>query len=123
MKRLIYIFSICLLMIVLSSCGQKSNKLENMTTQSNAEYIAIIWEDRIYIPFCAINNSEQGVQIGIVDSDKNNKVYEYKGHSTDDWIISFYKSGEMDCSMLMKEINTTKIPDNLHSDYQWNVNF
>ena len=69
-------------MIVLSSCGQKSNKLENMTTQSNNEYIAIIWEDRIYVPFCAINNSEQGSQIGIVDSDKNNKVYEYKGHST-----------------------------------------
>ena len=123
MKRLIYIFSICLLMIVLSSCGQKSNKLENMTIQSNNEYIAIIWEDRIYVPFCAINTSEQGAQIGIVDSDKNNKVYEYKGHSTDDWIISFYKSGEMDGSMLMKEINTTEIPDNLHSDYQWNVNF
>ena len=94
-----------------------------MTTQNNNEYIAIIWEDRIYVPFCAINNSEQGAQIGIVNSDKNNKVYEYQGHSTDDWIISFYKSGEMDCSMLMKEINTTKIPDNLHSDYQWNVNF
>ena len=107
-------------MTVLSSCGQKSNKLENMTIQSNNEYIAIIWEDRIYVPFCAINNSEQGAQIGIVNSDKNNKVYEYKGHSTDDWIISFYKSGEMDTSMLMKEINVKQIPDNLQSDYEWN---
>ena len=47
-------------------------------------------------------------------------MYEYKGHSTDDWIISFYKSVEMDSSMLMKEINTTEIPDNLQSDYDWN---
>lgn len=55
-----------------------------------------------------------------VNGDKNDQVYEYKGHSTDDWIISFYKSVEMDSSMLMKEINTTEIPDNLQSDYDWN---
>lgn len=120
MKKSIYFLSICLLMIMLSACGQKNSKLENMTTQSNEDYISIIWEDRVYVPFCAINNSEQGAQIGIVNGDKNDQVYEYKGHSTDNWIISFYKSGEMDSSMLMKEINTTEIPDNLQSDYKWN---
>lgn len=120
MKKSIYFIGICLLMIMLSACGQKNNKLENMTTQSNADYTSIIWGDRVYVPFCDINNSEQGAQIGIVNGDKNYQVYEYKGHSTDDWIIEFYKSGEMDTSMLMKEINITEIPDNLQSDYKWN---
>ena len=46
-------------------------------------------------------------------------MYEYRAHSTDEWIISFYKSGEMDNSMLMKEVNVTEIPDNLQSDYKW----
>lgn len=119
MKKLIYFINICLLMIILFACGQKDNELENMTTQSNDDYISIIWKDRVYIPFCAINNSEQGAQIGIVNEDKNDQVYEYKGYSTNEWIISFYKSGEMDSSMLMKEINTTEIPDNLQSDYDW----
>lgn len=120
MKKFIYFISLCLLMIMLSACSQKNSKLENMTTKSSDDYVSIIWEDRVYIPFCAISNSEQGAQLGIVNGDKNDKVYEYKGHSSDDWIISFYKSGEMDGSMLMKEINTTKIPDNLESDYDWN---
>ena len=120
MKKFIYFISICLLMIMLSACGQKNNKLENMTRQSNDDYVSIIWEDRVYVPFGGISNSEQGAQICIVNGDKNDQVYEYKGHSTDDWIISFYKSGEMDSSMLMKEINTTEIPEDLQSDYEWN---
>lgn len=120
MKKLIYFISICLLMIMLSSCGQSNNKLENMTRQDNNDYVLIIWEDRTYVPFCVVNNSERGAQIGIVNGDKNDQVYEYKEHSTDNWIISFYKSGEMDNSMLMKEINVTEIPDNLQSDYEWN---
>ena len=57
-------------------------------------------------------------KIGIVNGDKNDRVYEYREHSTDEWIISFYKSGEMDNSMLMKEINVTEIPDNLQYDYK-----
>ena len=119
MKKRIFFISICLLIIVLSGCSQKNNEIVNMTTQSNDDYVSIIWEDSVYIPFCAINNSERGEQIGIVNGDKNNQVYEYKGYSTDDWIISIYKSGLMDSSMLMKEINTTEIPNNLQSDYKW----
>ena len=98
---------------------QENKKLENMTTQNTDNYVSIIWEDRTYIPFCAIDNGEKGIQIGIVNGDKNDRVYEYRAHSTDEWIISFYKSGEMDNSMLMKEINVTEIPDNLQSDYKW----
>lgn len=120
MKKLIYSISLCLMVIMLSACGNSSNPLENMTTQQSNEYVSIIWEDRVYVPFCAINNTERGTQIGIVDGDKNDQVYKYKNHSTKDWIISFYKSEEMGASMLMKEINVKQIPDNLQSDYKWN---
>lgn len=91
-----------------------------MTAQDNKEYVSILWEDRIYVPFCAVDNADKRNQIGIVNGDKNDQVFEYKDYSPDDWLISFYKSGEMDGSMLMKEINVTAIPDNLTSDYEWN---
>lgn len=120
MKKLIYSISLCLMAIVMSACGHSGNQLENMTTQQSNDYVAIVWNDRVYVPFCGIDNGEHGAQIGIVDGDKNDQVYEYKNHSTKDWIISFYKSGVMDTSMLMKEINVKQIPDNLQSDYDWN---
>lgn len=122
MKKSIYFISMFLLMIMLSACSQTNNKLENMTTENNDNYVSIVWEGRTYVPFCGINNNEKGKQIGIVNGDKKDQVYEYKEHSTDDWIISFYKSGEMDSSMLMKEINVTEIPNNLESEYEWNNN-
>ena len=118
MKKSIYFISIFSLMIMLYVSDQENKKLENMTTQYTDNYVSIIWEDRTYIPFCAIDNSEKGIQIGIVNGDKNYRVYEYRAYSTDEWIISFYRSGEMDNSMLMKEINVTEIPDNLQYDYK-----
>jgi hypothetical protein len=119
-KKSIYVISICLLMIILFICSQSDNKLESMTTGDNKDYVSIVWEGRTYVPFCVVDNSERGSQIGVVNGDKNYQVFEYKKHSTDNWIISFYKSGEMDNSMLMKEINVTKIPNNLRSEYEWN---
>jgi hypothetical protein len=107
---------------MLSSCDQNDKKLETITTKEYDEYVAIVWGDRTYIPYCAVDNSERGAQIGIVNGDKKDQVYAYKDYSMDDWIISFYHSGEMDSSMLMKEINVTEIPDNLNSDYEWNNN-
>ena len=120
MKKSIYFISLCLTTIMLSSCGQNNKKLENMATQETNDYLSVIWEDKAYVPFCAVDNRERGTQIGIVNGDKKDQIYEYKDYSTEDWIISFYKSGEMDTSMLMKEINVTEIPNNLQSDYEWN---
>ena len=120
MKRLLYLISLCLTATILVSCSHSSKKLENMTTEENGDYLIIVSGDRSYVPFCAVDNTDRKSQIGIVNGDKKDQIYEYKDYSTDDWIISFYKSGEMDSSMLMKEINVTEIPDNLKSDYEWN---
>ncbi|MDK2563923.1 hypothetical protein QOZ84_10205 [Romboutsia sedimentorum] len=120
MKKSRHVISICLLMVILFICSQSDNKSENMTTGDNNDYVLIVWEGRSYVPFCVIDNSERGAQIGVVNGDKNDQVFEYKKHSTYNWIISFYKSGEMDNSMLIKEIDVTKIPNNLRSEYEWN---
>ena len=85
------------------------------------EVWAIIWDDRTYVPYCAFSKSDCGRQIGIVDGDKDDKVFEYKGYSSDEWIINYY-ANNMDTIMLLREIDVTDIPDNLHSEYEWNIN-
>lgn len=120
MKRMVYIVVFVLFIITLCSCGQKTKQLENMSTLDTDKYVAIVWGDKTYVPFCAISNSERGKKIGIVNSDENDQVYEYKGYSTDKWVISFYNSGEMDSSMLMRELNVKDIPKGLKSEYEWN---
>ena len=111
--------SLCLMSIILCSCST-NNKSDNFSRSLSDDYAAIILDNKTYVPFCAVDNKYRGRQIGIVDNDDCDQVYEYKGYSTDDWIISFYKSGKMDNSMLMREVNVTDIPDNLESEYEWN---
>lgn len=91
-----------------------------MSSIETKDYVAVAWKDKMYVPFCAINNSDRGEQIGIVDNDENNQIYKYKGYSEDEWLISFYHSGLMDSSMLMKEIGVSNIPKDLYSEYEWN---
>ena len=43
---------------------------------------------------------------------ENNQIYEYKGHSTDEWIISFYYSGEMDCYNQLSDEEFSKMCEN-----------
>jgi hypothetical protein len=48
------------------------------------------------------------------------QVYQYRDCPVGEWIISYYDSGEMDSSMLMKEEGVTEIPEGLQSEYDWN---
>lgn len=120
MKRIASVGILVCLIITLCSCGKNKKDLENMTTLVTGKYQAIVWNDKIYVPYCGISNAERGEQIGIVDGDKKNQVYQYRSHPVEEWIISFYHSGEMDSSMLMRELNVTKIPEGLQSEYDWN---
>lgn len=117
-RRFISMLILCLSMMI--GCS-KVDDLENMSSIEIKDYRAITWNDKIYVPFCAVDNSDRGKQIGIVDNDEDDQVYEYKGYSIDEWLISFYHSGEMDNSMLMREINVKNIPKGLYSEYEWNL--
>lgn len=57
----IYFISICLLITILLTCDQMDNKLDNITTQDNKNYVSIILEGRTYVTFCAIDNNKKGV--------------------------------------------------------------
>lgn len=120
MKRITVIGILVCLIITLSSCRKSDKDLVNMSTLDRCEYQSIVWNDKTYVPYCAISNSERGDQIGIVNGDKNNQIYQYSGHQVEEWIISFYHSGEMDGSMLMRELSVTKIPEGIQSEYEWN---
>lgn len=115
MKRISSMFLIAIMILSLCACSKQ--ELADMTTEMHDDYTAIVWEDKTYVPYCAISKTDCGEQIGIVDGDKDDKVYEYKGYSTDEWIINYYV---MDSAMLYREINVTNIPDGLQSEYEWN---
>lgn len=114
MKRIL----IPILLLILCSCTKAD--LADMAYAEKEGYAAIEWEDRVYVPYSAVDKSYMGKQIGITDGDKNDGVYEAEGLSPDEWIISYYKSGEMDNPMLMKEESVTDIPEGFTSEYEWN---
>ena len=115
MKRTVFMLLIAITVFSLSACSKQ--ELVDMTTEPYDNYAAIVWEDRTYVPYCAISKADCGRQIGRVAGDKDDRVYEYKGYSPDEWIINSYA---MDSAMLCRERNVTNIPDGLQSEYEWN---
>ncbi len=89
-----------------------------MPTTAGDRYMSISWDGRTYVPFCAVSKEDCGTQIGYLDGETDNRVCQYKNYPTDGWIASYLT---VDCgAMLFKEISVTEIPDNLHSEYDWN---
>ena len=116
MKRTYFILLIAAMIFSLCACSKQ--ELANMTTEVYDDYTAIIWRDKTYVPYCVISKTECGEQIGVIDDSKDDKIYEYKGYSVDEWIIDLYTVDNI--AMLMKEIDVIDIPDGLKSEYQWN---
>ena len=56
------------------------------------------------------DDSLRGKQIGIVDGDKKDKIFELKGLSTDEWIIEYYDV-EMSVYTVFKADSVIEIPD------------
>ena len=122
MKKRLRTFLLMAVILMMAGCGNSNSgeELADMATLSEDGYTAIVWDENIYVPYCAIQKNNCGQQIGFVDGDKNDRVYEYEGYSTGEWIINMYESGLMDNAMLYREINVADIPDGLVSEYEWN---
>ena len=116
-KRLLTIFSAALFMIILSSCGSELADMKSCTVDTGiSEVRGIVWEGRTYVPFCVVEKSAKGRQIGYVDGDKDDKISEYKGYPAEEWLVSWMKWDGG--AMLYKEENVTEIPEGLTAEYQ-----
>lgn len=116
MKKAFFLLVAFALIVSLCACSQQD--LEDMTSGTGDGYATIVWGDKTYVPYGALADyGERGKQIGIVDGDKDNRVYELKGYSADEWIVIAFTH---DAAMLFREINVTNIPDGWCSEYEWN---
>ncbi len=122
MRMINTLFIAVVMMVVLTACGSndQSESLADYGTGDNGQYVYLTIDDKVFVPFSAVNNSDRGAQIGIVNGDGKDKIFEFKGLSPDEWIIEYYELGEMDGSMLLREENVTEFPEGFHSEYEWN---
>ena len=117
-KKLYGIVCLCsLVSIMLCACGKNTNFID-MSTSEGDEYTAIIWKDRTYVPFCTISKSDCGTQIGYLNGETDDRIYEYKDYPTDEWIANHLMID--DGAILFKEVNVINIPNGIESEYEWN---
>ena len=117
MKKWFFPFLLALILIV-SLCACSQQDLADMTAGEGDGYATIVWGDKTYVPYGALSAyGDRGKQIGIVDGNKDDKIYECKGYSTDEWIV---EAIPYDAAMLWREINVTDIPEGWQSEYEWN---
>ena len=116
MKKFFVLFLIpCLVLTMLSVCSGQKRDLVDMTSTIIDEKRAIVWEGRTYMPFCVVSKQDCGEQIGYVDGDTDDRISEYKGYSTEEWLVAWMP---MDGgAMLLKEQNAVDIPDGLEAEY------
>lgn len=116
MKRMRSILLAAAMIALLCACSKQ--ELANMTAEVQDDHAVIVWEDKVYVPYCVVSKTECGEQIGVIEGSKDNEIYAYKDYSVDEWIVDLYTIDHI--AMLMRETDTTDIPDGLESEYEWN---
>jgi hypothetical protein len=117
MKKIRVLGIIILTAVVLCACGG-GQELADISTAEGDGYMAIIWEERTYVPFCAVSKNDCGTLIGYVNGDTGDRVCEYKDYPSNEWIANYLTVDGG--ALLYKEVNVTNIPDGLQSEYEWN---
>ena len=131
MKKGIRILSALLfIMVILAGCSSKPQLPKTpIVYQHNVgnEYVYLTAGDKIYVPYCAYKPSMLGECIGYCDVEATEYsgatreyIYELKGYSSDEWIVSVLFAGNFREGMIYRELNATEIPEGLSSEYEWN---
>lgn len=113
MKRIIALAAVFVILLT-SGCGEQ-RELADMESTIIDDKRAIVWEDRIYVPFCVVSKNDRCKQIGYVDGDKDDRVSEYKDYSPEEWLVSWMPTDGG--AMLLKEESVSDIPDGLEAEY------
>lgn len=129
MKTSGLLLTIVLSICVLAGCGVSTEVPDDpmiFEMGVNEGYYAYLsLEDKIYVPYCPYKREYLGDCIGYCDTigdeyseSTREYVYEFKGYSSDEWIVSYIPT--INEGMVLREINTTNIPEGLESEYEWN---
>lgn len=115
MKKIVAFLMTFVMLFSLAACGEQ-RELVNMSSTTVNDVWAVVWEDRTYVLFCVVSKNDRGEQIGYVDGNKDDRISEYKGYSTDEWLVSWIPTDGG--AMLLKEERVVDIPDGLEAEYQ-----
>ena len=114
MRKAFAFTAIAVSALLLCSCGTQGG-LADMESMTKYDLSCVVWENRIYVPFCVVSKRDRGVQIGYVDGNRDHRISEYKGYSPDEWLVSWLP---MDGgAMLLKEESVVSIPFGLEKEY------
>ena len=116
MKKIYVLLLIsCLVLTILSACSGQQRDLVDMASVRMDGKRVVVWEGRTYVPFCVISKNDRGEQIGYVDGDMDDRISEYKGYSSEEWLVGWLP---MDGgAILLKEQSVVDIPDGLEAEY------
>ncbi len=111
-----------LVLAIAAGCSSDTGNQEPVIFQQkeNEDYVSIIWNDREYVPYCAISPAERGEYLGYMEDDPDVEIYELDGYSSEEWIIDYLNLKSCGEAMLYKEVNVRDIPDGFSSEYEWN---
>lgn len=93
MRKSISILLSCFFVALLSGCGQKIALPDNpiiFETKSNEDYIATLWDEKIYVPYCGGGLDKIGDCLGYIE--ENGEIQEYifelEGELAEEWLVS-----------------------------------
>ena len=128
MKKVMFVVAF-ILMGILTGCGNRLQLPETPIVYQREHgdgYVYLTQGDKAYVPYCPFKADMLGECIGYCDeeateySDASRQyICELKGYSADEWIVEVLDTGCTE-GMIMREINTTEIPEGLSSEYEWN---
>lgn len=115
MKKAVALVPLLIMILLLAACGRQQLDLADMTSININGKRAIVWEGRTYELFCVVSKSDCGEQIGYVDGDTDDRVSEYKGCSSDEWLVNWMPTDGG--AFLLKEQSVVDIPNGLEAEY------
>ena len=115
MKKIVASAFLLVFMLSLTACGGQQRDLVDMASTRVDGKWAVVWENRTYVIFCVVSKRDCGGQIGYVDGDTDDRISEYKGYPSEEWLVSWLTTDGG--AMLLKELSVVDIPDGLEAEY------
>ena len=116
----------------LGGCGAEARLPEDPIlyewgTNKEEGHSYLKYEDKIFVPYCPYEVKYLGDCIGYCDipADEDTDasrvyIFEFKGYSSDEWVIETLGLNNCNEGMIFREISTEEIPEGLTSEYEWN---